>query len=376
MCKFVFLTDLHLGKGRIDAMRIRSNLETYLYPQLTSAVDMLILGGDFFDALISMDSQAGLVAQHIIRELHYIAAQNQILIRGVRGTFLHDRNQIRHLMVMAKGFPDKLHGTDLVRLYDTMQVEHFPTLGITILFLPAELPGDDMLGQAAGLLHKNQLDQVDAAVHHGFLTHLLPRGLPHPPPNTYHRSEFAKLVKGPVFNGHVHRPDVTGNVVNGGSFERLNHAEEEPKGFYVVDYDPPSGIATFEFIENRGALNFLTFDLSSCQDLTEGVRQLSQWLDHQVVNLTPPLFVRVIAPDVKFRQALRKGITLPPDTTLEIVTKRETLGPESATQALLSYDSLPTLTPDNLPAAIVEFLAQRGITLTEQEVTEALTADE
>jgi hypothetical protein len=60
-----------------------------------------------------------------------------------------------------------------------------------------------------------------------------------------------------IFIGHVHTHSVVGNAIAQGSFDRLKHGEEEPKGFVIAYIDEDNGDHVF-FVENTKARIYKT----------------------------------------------------------------------------------------------------------------------
>ena len=130
--KIVFLTDIHVGNPKICLERLLHSLRKYAYPEIETA-QILLLGGDFFDCLLNLNSDAGIVALFIIDELIELAIKNNIYLRVLRGTFSHDRYQNRLFVDRAKEIP-MFNNIPLIRAIDQIEVERFTPYGIDILF--------------------------------------------------------------------------------------------------------------------------------------------------------------------------------------------------------------------------------------------------
>lgn len=369
MLNIVFLTDLHIGVARISPHRVYHNLNRYFYPSLRDC-QLLVIGGDLYDALLNLDGTPGLYAHMIIQDLRHYAKQYKFFIRVIRGTFTHDRNQLQHLLVEAdKQTPLKHDNVPAVVLYDDIAVEQLKPLGLTLLYIPDDLPYTDALAVAKERLSAAQLSKVDVVVHHGYCTHLLPFNMPHIPPNTYTLKEYQQLYHGVMLNGHVHFMNVMENCISGGSFERFCHGEEEPKGYFVIRYDPSTHHSQFQFIENQGAAIFKTFKLSTKTDefelFKEQVTAYMQKLDpSQDVNL------RVEIDEPAYRGWVQTWVgTTYPNVVLTVKLARDS-DHAPVDSVTLEHSDLPVLTPANIVSHVLQFLKKHTITLTESDIAE------
>jgi len=369
--KLVFLTDLHLGHPKVPAAVIHAHLEEFLYPQLTDDVDFLILGGDFFHGMITFDSNAGLVANTIIQELRLLAHQHQFLIRGIRGTFTHDRNQTLQMLIAPQDRVPKIHGRPLINIHDQIAVERYDWLNnLSMVFLP-DIVVDNMLETAKVVIRRNGLDRVDLVVHHGFCTCLLPKGVPLHEDNVYTCADYRTIAHGPVLNGHVHTPQIHEQIVSGGSFDRLKHDEEEPKGFFVVTYDTRTHQATYDFKTNDKATPFHTIvaypEQMDNQMVLRQVTQLAeQWADH------PIAFVRIKTDDRVLRQAIKEVLKAHRHVHPSFEKLTTAQSAIEVDPGVSSLETLPQVTPDTLAEAIVMFARESGQTLAVEHVRDTL----
>ena len=350
----VFLTDVHFGTPRVPPARLHANLEQFLYPQLTADTTFLFLGGDLFDSDLNMDSRAALFAVTFKLEMQYLAHKYGILVRGIRGTFSHDRNQNDHLILMGGAMPT-VNGHDLIKIHNQMAVESFPELGCNVLFIPADLPYNNMFDTARKLLDDRGIDRADICIHHGYFAHLLPPNMPHAPKNTYTAKEFERLVSGPVLNGHVHTASVYRNVINGGSFDRSCHGEEEAKGFFVIDWQPGDGKHTYQFIRNTNATRFLTWDFSAVDTTEAGIHLLFEKLAPLAASPDRPVFLRILTDNLELKHALREAVRQHPDVTLTVNSVSDPTVPD--VELNLGKLDLPTPTRESV---LVEIAAALG----------------
>lgn len=361
---YLLLPDLHIGNPRIDPQLLHLKLEKYVYPQFDQ-IDVLMIAGDFWDTLLHMSAPSSLVAVVIIRELINLAYEKDFLIRVLRGTITHDRNQNQF-------FQDTEDGR--VRVFDNIAIEYLERYDQRVLYMPDDLPGDNV-AEAKLLMESMQLDRVDVVVHHGYFEHLLNHGKFKIPPNTLEVNKFNSIFHPKaILNGHVHRPGVYKNVVSGGSFERFAHGEEEPKGFYLITVDDQKAPATFTFIEDKEAMLFKTIDLTKYESVEEALPVYETWfhkLLEQRTELTGVLHIRILAftpligevlSDWSHKQAKQLVITKPS------LVKEEQVIQNNATE----LEELPQINRGNLGLMLFDFIKVKHPQITATRVTEIL----
>ena len=244
------ISDIHFGCPRIDPYRLEDKLKKYLFPNIPNS-KILFICGDFFDNVITLNSRAAFVAVHLIHELREYCRQVGCDLRVLRGTYTHDRDQPRHFV---NGIDPS---DDSVKVFDSISLEHHEKTGLNILYIPDNHGSDDIYEDIRKVLQTHNLESADILIHHGYFKHMLPaalleKGLPH---GCLEEEKISKYVKGCVLNGHVHISSVYKNVISVGSFDRLAHGEEEPKGLYRIFIE--NGVYKFEFVENMDATKFL-----------------------------------------------------------------------------------------------------------------------
>jgi hypothetical protein len=359
--KGLTFSDVHLGHGRVLAPVIHENIRRTIYPQLNDELDILFIVGDFFDGLLDMNGQAGWVAYCIIAELIELAKKHKFLIRVVRGTFSHDRMQNQWFETESE--PTYIGEDLLVRVFNNISIEHINGLDIDIMYVPDDLPYEDAMPVIRETIAEHQLQKVDILLNHGYFSHLLPKGIPHEPPNTFKAENFDELVRGVVLNGHIHQPGVYRKVISHGSFERLAHGEEEAKGCFVIYYDNESGKCSHEFLENKNATTFKTFDLTKWRSESEVLSEYGGWLKHLLANdisTSNPIFIRIICDDAMLKQAV---LTFTREQSERVIlsskkSNRKSEDNEDGEDIRTSTVDLPIITEDNLSEMVVEFLAR------------------
>ena len=354
--RLISISDLHLGHNKVTANIIHHNLRQVLYPKLTSDLDLLNIGGDFFDTLIHLDGKAGYVACTIINELLVLAKEHEFYIRVLRGTFSHDRMQNQIFTAVAE--EATLHALPLVRVIDTVTIERIDPLDIDILYIPDDLPTNDGMTLIRQCMEDVHLAKVDFVFSHGYFEHLLPIGIPHKPVNTFSPEVFDKFTKGCVCNGHIHTPSVVKKVISHGSFERLCHGEEEDKGFFTIDYDTVTNETTIRFINNPYATIFKTIHIDS------EIPNIGKWCTEYIGTIIsntkathPTQFIRLAGQDKVLISALVLYIKQTyPTVQVTILADKHTKATEE--EIITTLVDLPIITEQNLPERAVAFLAE------------------
>lgn len=361
-----FLTDLHTGHSRIKPEILHEELRQIFYPKLMNTdqyphIDILFIGGDFFDTLLDMSCTAGFVAGLIISELQELAKRCGFIIRVIRGTFSHDRHQNQFFSIKHPWTIQQAGADPLVVTYDNIAVEHIKSLNLDVLYIPDDLPDLHVMDEIKAAMKRAQITKVDFIVSHGYFEHLLPPHMPTKPPNILRQETLKPYVRGCVFNGHVHSASIYNNVISGGSFDRLGHGEEEPKGFYTVQYKPTTSTCTYTFHKNTLAHLFKTIDLSSYDNDVDAMAYFIGRLETILADNRSlgTIFIRILTNDPIVRQALQSYVRSN-HRNIIVTAQRTDAGIASDTEDLIvSTADLPIITEANLPEMIQQYLAKQ-----------------
>lgn len=261
--KVAVASDIHLGHRRNPTQRIIDNLNKYLTNTASlRGVDILFLAGDVFDESMSIHSDP---VGHIMRWIHrclQICERENVKIRVLEGTPSHDRKQ-SHLFEVVSEMMFKSSGkrADL-KFVTGLEIEHFPDWDMNVLYIPDELnhSTERTLEEVKALMASKELTQVDFAIMHGQFEFQLPPHVKNIP--RHDSAEYLKLVKHLTFIGHVHLHNRYKRIFAQGSFDRLAHGEEGPKGYLKATIEP-DGSYEMDFIENVDAMKFVSMDCFS-----------------------------------------------------------------------------------------------------------------
>lgn len=360
------LMDLHIGHPKTIPSKTHEHLEKYLYPELKN-IDLLLIGGDFFDNLLNLNSDAGMYAGIIIDDLIEFAKEYKFFIRVIRGTFTHDRYQNRFFLVKDGG-ENNIDGCPLVRVIDNIELEYISSLNLSIIYCPDDQPYKDLTGSIINIISKHPSGKVDILCSHGYYDHMLPSQTIHIPHNTLYWDRLKSYISGIALNGHIHNSFVYNNVISVGSFERMKHADEGPKGYYLVNYNTKKKKATYKQVVNELATPFITIPLNNfgtpekvCQYITTLVDEKTELLGKDA-----RIFIRLLgnSPDVKaFTEELFPNVTVSMSDT--------SFNDEPDEDLNISCDELPVITEDNLPDLILSNIS-KDIKITVKEIKEIL----
>lgn len=254
-------SDVHLGHPQTPTEHILANLKA-AFPDTaeTASLDLILLGGDLFDSALAYAD--GLIPQ--IEEwaigLLKLCAKDDIALRVLEGTHSHDRNQSS---MFGKLAAQHALAVDL-RYVDKVWVEVNAKLGCSILYVPDFTTVDEetMWEKVQRAMAEAGVAQVDYVNLHGAFSYQLP-AIPEIQRTCHRMDRYLAITRQYLFTGHIHLPSVYERIYCNGSFDRLAHGEEEPKGHWRFRV-PKNGEDSLEFRPTPQALTYLTVD---CQGL-------------------------------------------------------------------------------------------------------------
>lgn len=260
MKRFLLISDVHLGHRKNKTIDITTNMKTIITENIKQ-FDCLIFSGDLFDSLLDFPSVATVEVIEFFDWLLRMAIRYEFVIRSVEGTPSHDWRQTKHLVTMNNLMGDKVDLKHVDKLWIEENEEH----NLSILYIPDEwrIDTSDTLREVKELLSQHNLEKVNIIIMHGQFQYQLPEHIENIP--RHNEYEYLKLVTDFIVIGHIHTHSsfritdtLNPEIIVPGSFDRLRHNEEEPKGCVLKELDKP-----FKFIENRNAKIFKTIDVSN-----------------------------------------------------------------------------------------------------------------
>lgn len=269
--KYLVIGDVHLGHEKNRTVDIIRNLDSYFgnysgkheFAQL----DAIFIAGDLFDRLLNYPNPDVHEIELWLGRLMRFCARHDIVLRILEGTPSHDRKQSKSSEIIYSFLEKKPD----FRYIDTLHVEYIESLGLRVLYVPDEWTASTelTLHQTRELIANEGIDQVDIAIMHGAFAYQLPMAPATVPKHS--EADYLSLVKHFIHIGHIHNFSVFERIIAEGSFDRIAHGEEDPKGGVVATLDPENG-DSFDFVENKTAKVFKTIevrnpDVDKCMEM-------------------------------------------------------------------------------------------------------------
>lgn len=294
--QYLVLSDIHLGNKRNPTTNIIKNLDIFFDDYTTKSkflsLDIIFIAGDLFDTLLDFSSNdIHEITLWLGRLLNFCNRFN-IKLRILEGTPSHDNGQskiVTTLDILTCVFNMSPTIKTDVKYINTLFIETIVDLGLTVLYLPDEwsYSSEDTLNQVRELLLSNNLQTVDISIQHGLYNYQLkdvPCG------NIKHSEEdYLLLVKYFINIGHIHVFSTYDRIIAQGSFDRIAHGEESPKGAVLCTINS-FGDSYFTFIENKHAKVFKTVELRY-KDITKNLLKINK----EIVDLPDDSYIRISA---------------------------------------------------------------------------------
>jgi DNA repair exonuclease SbcCD nuclease subunit len=256
--KVIDLSDIHLHHSRTPTAKIIEELDTAIDRSVkTQDIDIIFISGDIFDGLVTATADSlHLILDWIYRLLRRCKDMD-IQLRILEGTPSHDWKQSRWFETINEKF--NVHA-DLI-YFPALAIEHNTKHNLNILYIPDEWRADtkETYQEVLALMKEKRLEKVDIAIMHGAFTYQLPT-IAHGKVPMHNEEDYLRIVKYFIFIGHVHKHSTYERIIAPGSFSRLAHGEEEPKGYVeatIFDDDT----FTVSFIENKDATLYKTIEI-------------------------------------------------------------------------------------------------------------------
>lgn len=343
-------SDLHLGHPRNKAPEIIKNLRT-AFPDTaaTGELDAIFLAGDVFDDLLSLPDNEVADIDFWIANLLRVCKKYGIVLRVLDGTKSHDWFQSQRFVAINTLMEINAD----VKYVKDLSIEYIDCLGIHVLYVPDEWRDDTAvtLSQVHDLLKAKGLAQVDYAIMHGQFEFQLP---PHIKAPKHSSEEYLKIVRKFIFIGHDHEHKRFDRIIVQGSFDRLAHGHETPKG-HVRVIARSNDEHDITFVENVGAKRFVTV---RCKEMT--LEETIAEIDLCVSGLPEGSLVRV---EANYDNPILSNIEVlirryPLFTWSKLVRELEELDVEAIEDTTVFVPI--TITKDNISDLLMERVAGSG----------------
>lgn len=285
--RMAVVSDIHLGNRRNTAAEIVKNLYAAFPDNAeTGELDLIVIAGDLTDDLLSLPHDDVVDIDLWIAYMIGLCARRNIVLRVLKGTPSHDWEQPRRFVDIENILKSGVN----LRYVRDLSIEYIEPLGITALYVPDEWNTDNekTYQEVLALMRAKGLDKVDYAFMHGQFEHQIPAAVKAP---THNAQNYLAIVRFLIFIGHVHIASQFERIHAQGSFDRISHGEEGPKGHLRATVHP-SGETEVTFVENLGAKRFVTI---GCVGMS--LEDTLVKIDRQASPLPPGSYVRVEADD-------------------------------------------------------------------------------
>ena len=259
-------SDLHTCHRRTPTAHILRNMSRFFYTDVDlNNVDLILISGDVFDRFVDNDNPDFLLTLEWFKQFFVKCKEHNVIVRFTEGTTLHDWGQPRHIMFSVE------EGTN-VKYFDEITIETIEELNnLTIMYVPDNMSDktpDEIWERALQVLTAAQLDKVDLiAFHGGFYWQLPEKARKH----AHMEDRWKTIVKYGIFSGHIHIPGSWEDIIySNGSFDRIRHGEEHPKGAWIVDIDQQKEIKSTRFWVNEFAMPYRSIRVG-IDDLPESI---------------------------------------------------------------------------------------------------------
>lgn len=268
--RIVDISDVHNGHNTTSAAKISDEIrKCFPYGKWASSIDIFCLSGDWYDKLLPNNHPDNFITESTMFYLLNWCKDHNITFLIVDGTPLHDAGQIQKFIHINK---EAGINADVV-LVDEIDIVYLSKFDMNVLFVPdrPRTTPEETYEIVCKKLKENNLSYVNLAIMHGCFQYQLPKLAP----DHKHKEEnYKDIVKGPIIIGHIHTHSSNGNIIAPGSFSRLGHGEEEPKGFVEVVLQP-NGEFKAQFHENKSATIYKTINITGL-DLTDSFEKIKR----------------------------------------------------------------------------------------------------
>ena len=285
---YLVLSDVHLGARTTPAATIVKNLTAFFDDfsenSAFSTIDALFLAGDLWDDTLTFGSDVFVTFLPWFHRLLKFCSKHCIKLRILEGTPRHDRKQAATLEKIVEMFTFDLDFKYVAQL----SIEQMTDLGLSVLYVPDECRHTAEAVQEAveAALVEANLQSVDIAIMHGMFKYQL--GSIPMNSKVHDEAWYLSRVKQYISIGHVHTASQYSRIVAQGSFDRLEHGQEERKGAVLIK-ETATGEWVHFFIENKAAKQYKTIVVSGTVE-----KALAQ-IDKGVSTLPDGSYVRIQA---------------------------------------------------------------------------------
>lgn len=248
--KGFIISDIHVGRMNIEKLYDEFTKQFINKLKDNKKIDFIIICGDFFDHKLFLNDKESVYAYNMILDIMN-ACNSNTKIRLVYGTESHECNQYDIVTKLAK-----INNYDIKLIKYACEEELFPNMHI--LYLPEEHVYDKNEYYQDFFKEDKKYNYIFG---HGIIREAMKEAAVNVETKTNKRkkvpvfstAEFRRICKGETYFGHYHINTDMNDVFYVGSFSRWQFGEEEPKGFYEIEYNIDKNEYNHKFIQNTMA---------------------------------------------------------------------------------------------------------------------------
>lgn len=281
--KYITVSDIHLGNPNTPTSHIANNFKKHVLCHQNVGIDVLFINGDLFDQLLYLSKVEAQVSIDLCVAVLDYCYQFQIKLRILEGTPIHDWFQSSILTKLNDARENKVD----LKYFKTLDIEYFPDYNKHVLYIPDEfIKSQEQLEKLVNQkLQEHRVTQVDMAMLHGQFSYQVKGMKVHA--FSFDEVYFLNLAKHFIHIGHFHVFSQFDRILANGSFDRIAHNEEDPKGYILVNH-PDDQPPQWYFITNPDAFVYKTIRITPKMTVTK--------LDSVVFSTPKGSHIRLLMP--------------------------------------------------------------------------------
>lgn len=313
--KYLVLSDIHLGHRINKSSEIYSRLILFFkrHHEVIKDIDYFFIAGDIFDTFLASYSEDYLNATKALTFIIKWCQEQNVKLRILEGTPSHDWKQAKVISSIIKDLSIDID----YKYIDTIFIEKNEELNFSILYIPDEYKhkATETYSDVMKMLSEAKMNKVDIAIMHGQFNYQLPMIKLE---SSHDEQSYLNIVDRYISVGHIHTHSSYDRIVAQGSFDRLVHGEEEPKGGVIFSLNKNKEEDQWIFLENKHAMIFKTVDLTGVEDIDVEIKKTIKGVPENsslrfIVNdkdkfmekllefkkMTKNYNIKIVVPDVK-----------------------------------------------------------------------------
>ena len=351
MKRLTILSDLHIGHMGISNIKLVEDIKKEIFPFIEKS-DILVICGDITDRSMDLSDTTSNYLVSLFLDIFNLTDKLNIPIFILRGTISHDRENMNIPLEIHKRYKYR----NKIYFRDILDIVYIEELGYYVLTIPDNLNYkniDDVYLDIKKKMHNLNIDSVEYVFFHGTFKHVFPEYIKLKS-LIFDEKKF-NFVNKNILAGHIHTHSEYGKVIYVGSFERLNHGEEEDKGFlYIEDYKDFNKI---KFIKNKNANLFVTIDVDK---LKEPIKEIDKKIKNKIINL------RFISQDNDKLKSLQEHYSKKENVNVKILWKKKENKEDIKVIETIKFEY------ENLPKVIKEFCNKNKYKLSLEDIKDIL----